>query len=357
MAGASERMEREELRPRRGCVPAMTVSTAGLPRAQQYEAWQDLGMPYLEMKPRAATPPESFEATGTARRFGPLLLYRVRLDGLDQHRSAAQIRRDGLDHWVVAICRSGYHHHHQQGGEGFVMTPGTPYLLSLAQPFQARRDGGTVEWLSLFVPRDATPHLNAALEAAQGRPIDGALGRILADHVMALDEHLDAVPEADAPRLAMATLGLLAAALTEREAEADRPQLDQCRLMRVKALIRQHLGSATLSPGRLAAMAGMSRSQLYRVFEPLGGVAGFIQRERLCFAYGLLAQPAPAPIGRIAEQAGFFEPSSFSRAFRHAFGVTPRDVRAAALSGAPLPAPKQVEEMAPGQLLTLLRGL
>ena len=111
--------------------------------------------------------------------------------------------------------------------------------------------------------------------------------------------------------------------------------MEHLQLARIKRLIRSNLASATLGPARLCALGGLSRSALYRLFEPLGGVARCIQRERLLAAYRALTDPSDRrSIARLAEEVGFFEPSSFSRAFRGEFGTAPRELRAAALAGA-----------------------
>ena len=85
----------------------------------------------------------------------------------------------------------------------------------------------------------------------------------------------------------------------------------------------------------------MSRSQLYRVLESEGGVAHYIQRRRLSESFALLCDASQnLPIGKVAEMLCFADASSFSRAFRQEFGVSPREVRVASLAGQAPPPPK-----------------
>ena len=79
---------------------------------------------------------------------------------------------------------------------------------------------------------------------------------------------------------------------------------------------------------------GMSRSTLYRLLELEGGVAHYIRRLRLSVCLAQLSNPSNTkPIAMIAEELGLTDPSSFSRAFRRQFGISPSDVREAAQTG------------------------
>jgi AraC-like DNA-binding protein len=215
------------------------------------------------------------------------------------------------------------------------MRPGVVYVLTMAEAFAAEREGASIDWLSVFVARDAVPELDAALWGALYRPLDSVAGRLLAGLMSDIADVLPHLEEPDLPHLARAVHALLAAALAGAEGTGDGPHnLEDAQLGRVKRLVREHLAAATLRPGRLAALAGMSRSQLYRLFEPLGGVAHYIQAQRLRHASRRLSDPAERrDIATIAEAAGFFDPSSFSRAFRREFGCSPREMRIAAQQG------------------------
>lgn len=98
----------------------------------------------------------------------------------------------------------------------------------------------------------------------------------------------------------------------------------------------------TLGPETLSRLVGMSRSNLYRLFEDGGGVAGYIQRERLLEARAVLSNPSTArPIAAIAGDLCFADASSFSRAFKREFGYAPSEARSAVLAGVELGASRK----------------
>jgi AraC-like DNA-binding protein len=118
-----------------------------------------------------------------------------------------------------------------------------------------------------------------------------------------------------------------------------RGQIDVGRKERVRQAVRRHLRTPTLGPRTLGRLVGMSRSNLYRLFEATGGVARYIQSQRLLEAHAALSDPATTkPISAIAEDLCFADTSSFSRTFRREFGDSPGKVGSAALAGLAPPA-------------------
>ena len=250
-------------------------STAGLPAAQRSEAWRDQVVPFLDIeRPQHSA---GFEAEAATLRFGPFLLYAARLPAYDYARGVQRIRRDSLDHWMIGFCRRGTQR--QRSGDTVIdFRPGVPHVLSMARPFEARRTGGQVEWIALHVARDALPMLESRFEAALNQPLAGAPGALLADLLGGVADRLDSLAPGDLPHLAAAAEALLGASLRPDAANGGAAGIERLQFAHVRRLVRDNLGAATLRPGRLAAMAGMSRSQMYRLFEPHGGVAQFIQR-------------------------------------------------------------------------------
>jgi len=77
----------------------------------------------------------------------------------------------------------------------------------------------------------------------------------------------------------------------------------------------------------LCSAFGLSRSALYRLFAPLGGVSDYIRRRRLERARLALngASLERGGIGKLARRFGFSSDDAFSRAFKARFGVAPRE--------------------------------
>ena len=261
-------------------------------------------------------------------------------------RSARHLRKSAVDHWAIRVLRSGenrFSHHDRTE----VIAPGQPFLFSLDQTWSS--EWSESEWLSLCLPRDAFPELSAGLAALGPGLLRGPGAPLLADYLIMLEQHLRRATAEQRPMLAEATRAMVAACLLRDVTPRGVGSADVAvaQLERVRALVRRHLGSSTLNAQRLARMAGMSRSSLYRLMEPHGGVAHYIQTLRLKLAHALLSVPelSAQPVALLAERAGFFDASAFSRAFRTAFGYTPSEARVAALSGRGMAAPATAPQL------------
>jgi AraC-like DNA-binding protein len=287
--------------------------------------------------------------------LGDMLLSICRASPSCFTRSPRHLRRDGLDHWFVRMLLTGSCRV-RQGEATYAMTAGVPFVLRLDRAWDATWDDAS--WISVCVPQHAHADLSAAFALHGPGPVEGAGSRLLASYLLTLERQVRTVQQSDTAILANATRAMLAACLA-RDAHPARlgaEDLAPAMMERIRALIRQHMHSPSFGPQRLATLSGMSRSALYRLLEGQGGVAHVIQGMRLRRAMALLSDPALAsePIASLAERAGFFDPSAFSRAFRAAYGSSPREARMAALAGRP-PAP--LGAAGGGDFGVLLRGI
>lgn len=293
----------------------IALDTRDLPPAIRFDAWRSFWEPAVHVSavPGGAA---AFHGEARLRRLGGHVLVEVEADAAGYRRARSEGLRDGLDQWLVAVRLA-------EGG------PAELLIGSLALGFGVRRLGG--RWCGVFIPPERLPQLAPVFATARIVPALSPAARMLGGMLPRIAATAQDVPPEEAPRIEAALCSMLAACLAgwEMRPASTRQQLEAARRARVVALVDAALGEADLSPAMLVERSGISRSELYRCFAPVGGIARVIQQRRLRLAYRDLARAdGPATISRIGEAVGFFDPSTFTRAFRREFGCTPSDVLA-----------------------------
>jgi AraC-like DNA-binding protein len=208
-------------------------------------------------------------------------------------------------------------------------------VLSLGEEIRVDR-GEDDDRMMLLLSRDHFGRIGHLVEAVKGMILPASQARFLADYMRVLERNLPGLASADLARFPSAVEAMVAACLApsaDRLATA-RHQIELTLMERVRRVVRRNLRSPSLGPDKLCRETAMSRSQLYRVLESEGGVVHYIQRRRLSESFAILCDATNTyPIARIAEALCFADASSFTRAFRQEFGVTPSEVRVASLAG------------------------
>jgi AraC-like DNA-binding protein len=163
--------------------------------------------------------------------------------------------------------------------------------------------------------------------------VQEGFGALLRQLLTQLARGTDAYLPADGPRLGSVVVDLLSALFAQAlEAESSLPPetRQETLVLRIRAFVRDHLHDPNLTPGAIAAANHISRSYLYRLFEhEEESIAAWIRGQRLEGARRDLAEPAlgTTPIHAIAARWGFPRAADFTRAFRSAYGIPPRDYR------------------------------
>jgi AraC-like DNA-binding protein len=204
-----------------------------------------------------------------------------------------------------------------------------------SRPYEIRTGSGGISSVGVEVPKELLPLPRGTADLAVGRHLSGrdGVGSLLALFLTRLAADTSAYLPTDAPRLGTVLTDLVAAvlahALDAESALAPETRTSEL-LLRVKDFIRQNLHDPELTPGRIAAAQHISPGYLHRLFRAeTETVASYIRHRRLEGARRDLADPAltGTPIHLIAARWGFPRATDFTRAFRAAYGITPRDHR------------------------------
>lgn len=322
-----------------------TFMTHSLPASEQFEAWRSWYASIFEIIARQPVA-EGFRGKAVTWMLDGFAFSRVSTPPISANRSKINTRREPLDHWCVSLCKTNSSEY--QGGSGWSMVPAmVPYVFSLGEEMSGERSRHRIQ---LYLARDSFQTIAPLLDAARGMALETPEGRLLADYMILLERNIPDLPALDAAKLAVAIQAMLSACLAPtsgRVAEAER-HIDLTLMERVRQAVRRNLRSPSLGPDRLCREAATSRSQLYRLLEGEGGVVHYIQRRRLSESFSILCDVSNnVSIGRVAEMLCFADASSFSRAFRREFGMSPSDVRAGAIGGLP-PTPPPRNAIASG---------
>lgn len=311
---------------------AVRFSTRDLAKSRQLEAWRDWYAGNFEVAPLDGSD-RGFAGHSEAWKLDGMALVSVSAPPLRAMRTKALIRRDPTDHWVITIGKRAATGLMLEGDQTLVPA-GVPFVLSLGEFSANQRD--LDDRIQLNIARDKFSAIAPVLDAARGRTLNTPLGGMLSEYIRLLERQLPGFTDEDVRRLPQAVAAMVAACvapsidrMTTAHAQISVTLKDKARRCIIRNLRSPDLGSSIL-----CRELGMSRSSLYRLLEAEGGVKQYIQQHRMAESFAQLSDPSNTqPIAVIADELGMLDPSSFSRAFRKRFGISPTDVREAARAG------------------------
>ncbi|MCB5179399.1 helix-turn-helix domain-containing protein [Streptomyces sp. SMC 277] len=309
------------------------LTTDSVPEQQKVTYWNEVvsrTLVPMAVSPRGTGP---FDGRITTRRLGYLQVSTVEADAKSVSRTPALITPSCEALVAVAVQMSGTATFAQGGrttevGEGdlVVYETGRPYSIDYPRRFTTH---------VFQLPRHTLPVSDSDLRRIAGDAIrtSGGVGGMLCLFLSALASLSGARPPVIAHRLAGDFVDLLSTLIAERtRPDGARPDTASgALLLRVREHIDRNLGDPDLSPESIARAHGMSVRYLHKLFEGEGTtVCRLVQRRRLEECSRELAHRgrATASVSAVAHRWGFSSPAHFSRIFRAAYGVPPREWRA-----------------------------
>ena len=219
-------------------------------------------------------------------------------------------------------------------GERFQLAQGDILIQDMSQPIQIHVYPGDVKprlgtYQYIIMPKHSL-HFNVDIASLHGKrvPASSPVNIILRNHFATMVQVFDQMTEQEvlstgegAASVFLQTLHLIAGKKVEHPFE------QSARLERICLHIEKHL-SKPIGIDALCKHFAISRSGLYRLFEPLGGIAQFIRSRRVLLAKRLLrtSSMSDQSLAAIARQCGL-ELSVLRRYFNEFYGATPSEMR------------------------------
>ncbi|MER7670123.1 helix-turn-helix domain-containing protein [Kitasatospora sp. NPDC096128] len=317
---------------------SVVLDTAAVPSADRAEYWHEvlsrtfipLDVSLLESAPAPATV--------TRHHLGALQVSLVEAGPQRVVRGAGLIAGGGEDHVTLALQHHGTVRLDQDGRQ-VLLGPGTFAVSDAGRPFAVELHEAFA-FTAFHWPRSAMGGSGEDLRELTATVFDAADGTaaLVAAYLERLSRSAGSLEPGVAGRLAATALDLLVVLAHERRGRfaPDAPEAALATLARVKDYILRHLGDPDLAPERIAAAHHVSVRYLHKLFrfEDVT-VARWIQRQRLAMCRRDLARPAAArsTVAAVAGRWGFVSASHFSRSFRAAYGVSPREWQAGPVTG------------------------
>ncbi|KND30065.1 hypothetical protein IQ63_30465 [Streptomyces acidiscabies] len=319
----------------------LNVSNVDLPAHEQLPFWGELVS--RELAPLTLT---SLASAGFPARASVLDLDAVRVARFTSppaylKRTWSDIRRADPDTYQLTFV-SGTPLWVSQRRQDSGLVCGDLVLFDLSHPFEGAvpDQGRHTEVVIAQLPRAALPLPPDRVHRLLARPMSAhtGMGAILARFLTTLDIYgPDCDPHA-LGRLGTTALDLAAACLAQHlgaYGALPAETREQAVLARVNAFIDHNLGDPDLDPAAIAAHHHISVRTLHTLFRHQGEtVSASVRRRRLEHCHADLTDPRHRrrPIAAVAARWGFLRPADFSRAFRAAYGLTPRELRRSALN-------------------------
>jgi AraC-like DNA-binding protein len=323
--------------PRRGAAWAAVVttilSTEGLARGEREAFWrQALSETFVPMTV-GAVPQDRFQGRIRADRIGRLLVAEVASTAQDVRRTRREISRTDAEYLQLATVARGVGRVAQDGREA-VLAAGDFAVFETTRPFRWTFGG---DWdVGVFtLPRASVGLSEAESRLLTARRLDGQDGitgvvsRFLGD----LTRHADRLSGAQSERVLADVTDLVVTLLGDwvDDSPVVRTSGQRSLLLQIKDHIDRRLADPTLGPEEIAAAVNISTRYLHKLFAgEHRSVGQYVRGLRLERCRRDLVDPrlADRSVAAIAFGWGFGDLSGFNRAFKAAFGATPREVRA-----------------------------
>ncbi len=295
--------------------------------AERFEFWHDVGSMAYKPMPLDSQQMGSLMVKARMVPTGEAVLGQMEATPQQLERTERMVRHDHLDGFLLILLEQGdlqinsrYFNRH--------IKPGDICLLDLSET--CRMDWSAHKQIYTGLPRElltSSTHRDLTTSVLLS---ENPCAKILKQYIQEIWNVQHAGDTSFGAKLSQGLASLTRIyfsdqpLIVEGELEASQNTL----IHPITNWIDSQLHRSNLNAATIATEFHISRSTLYELFRPWGGVMTFIQTRRLEQARLTLECSGPQiSIGQLAMKLGFRSLSSFSRSFRDHWGITPREAR------------------------------
>lgn len=306
------------------------LDCASIPVGLRLRRWRELVGDHLagvEMRRPCHVPMEQgFNGTMALRAHNVATFAHVRSANQLLSRTPGNIREAVQETALITFVVSGECHIAQEG-RAAVLKAGDLCLYESMRPYEIATPGA-FEALVIMADRQLAEQTLGELRALTAIPITRAspLGAFAASYWREFYSRAAELNDAAISKLLFNGFDILGAALV---ADPTVTRANVC-LQRAKIFLAQNFHQPDLSIAEAAAAAGLSVRRLQELFQAEGiTFSGHLRALRLNAAARNLTAPSAKgwSLAAVMHDAGFVDQPQFSRAFRKAFGMSPRAYR------------------------------
>jgi AraC family transcriptional regulator, positive regulator of tynA and feaB len=297
---------------------------AALPPREQFGYWHEvICQAFVPLTPHRTVDEEGFSARVETRPLAGLSRARLRARPQRTDHGPREVARTDGDYYFVNLQLAGRCITTVRG-ETTVVEPGRFVVVDTTEPYFFHLDRPW-QMLSYRLPRAALTEALGDRRPALGRPIDATGAGAAVTALMTALWPLDTTTPGAGDLTDSFAAAVAGATATGPRVSPEPPGVTRAAVL---AHVERNLGDRDLTVAGVARRFAISPRTLHNLFTDADeSFAATVRRLRLERSAARLADPTDrATVTAVAADLGFDDPTSFSRAFRRRFGVSPREV-------------------------------
>jgi AraC-like DNA-binding protein len=311
-------------------IPRTHFTTDRISPKDRFDVFRDSMSVLFDVELEKNRDSQLFKADVEAYMLDQLMLARTSSIQASYNRNPQSIRRDGIDMIMIQLYLRGEEDFRYDSHVTHVKT-GDIVVYDLSK--EAMNSINDFTNLSVIFPRDLIESYIPTVSRwhCQILPRERPMTKLLKAHILSLYEIAPSITTESCSSIQRTLLELASSALQHSSdiLPAYVQSVSSSLLLEIKKWINSHLAEPGISVDSISRAFSLSRAQLYRVTEPLGGIMNHIREQRLKKTYSDLRDPALVhlTVTDVLYRWGFNDPNTFTRSFKKRFDMLPKDVK------------------------------